>query len=133
MSPFVGLWVANIAKSRRHVDHQFKSATLTFDVDRDEVRLVHAGINASGKEESGTTVLKPDGKEYPVSPRMPGLVVITRWLGPHVLETEARRDGQAISRGTYAVSEDGRSLIATIDGTDPGGEPFAHVIVFDRP
>jgi hypothetical protein len=133
MNPFVGLWVANIGKSRRHVDHQFKSATITFDVSGEEVRLAHAGINASGNEECGTTVLRADGREYPVSPQSPGLVAIARWLGPHVLETEARRDGELISQGTYAVSEDGRNLIASIGGTDPTGTPFAHIIVFDRP
>ncbi len=133
MNPFVGLWVANIGKSRRNVDHLFQSATLTFDVAGDEVRLAHAGINASGKEECGTTVLRPDGKEYPVSPHSPGLVAVARWLGPHVLETEARRDGEVIGQGTYAVSEDGRNLIASIGGTDASGAPFAHIIVFDRP
>src|SRR6201988_3670055 len=32
MSVFIGTWIANIEKSRRHVNHQFESATLSFDV-----------------------------------------------------------------------------------------------------
>jgi hypothetical protein len=32
MNPFLGTWVANLEKSRRHANHQFQSATLTFEV-----------------------------------------------------------------------------------------------------
>ena len=57
MNPFRGTWVANLEKSRRHADHQFRSATLTFEVSDDVVSLTHTGVNMAGKPESGTTVL----------------------------------------------------------------------------
>jgi hypothetical protein len=38
----------------------------------------------------------------------------------------------SLVRGTYAVSEDGRTLTATVAGTDAAGMRFEHVIVFDR-
>ena len=132
MNPLVGTWVANLEKSRRHANHQFQSATLTIGLDGEAVSLRHAGVNMAGKEESGTTELFADGKEHPVSPRTPEVVVVTRWAGDHVLETEARKDGQVIGRGTYAVSEDGKSLSATVAGTDAAGARFEQVIVFDR-
>ena len=37
MDPFIGTWVANIAKSKRHQNHQFQSATLRFDVSGDDI------------------------------------------------------------------------------------------------
>jgi hypothetical protein len=43
MNPFVGTWIANIEKSRRHANHQFQSATLTFEVTGDGVSMTHAG------------------------------------------------------------------------------------------
>ena len=45
MNPFVGTWVANLEKSRRHANHQFQRATLTFDVSDDAVTLIHAGVH----------------------------------------------------------------------------------------
>jgi hypothetical protein len=66
VNPFFGTWIANIEKSRRHINHQFQSATLTFEVSVDVVSLIHAGINMAGKPESGTTVLTVDGQEHPV-------------------------------------------------------------------
>ena len=132
MNPFTGKWVATIEKSRRHENHQFKRATLTFEESGDAVSLTHAGVNHSGKQESVTTVLHVDGLEHEVSPQAPGVVVVTRWIGTHTLASEARKDGHVVGQGTYAVSEDGQVLTATVSGTDVSGKPFEQVIVFDR-
>lgn len=132
MNPFVGTWNANIAKSRRHANHQFRSATLTFEVTGDSVSMTHAGVNMSGQQESGTTVYKADGQEHPVSPQAPGVVAMTAWIGTNTLESEARRDGRSLGKGTYTVSDDGRTLTATVAGTDAAGAPFEQVIVFER-
>ena len=70
MSSF-GTWFANIEKSRRHANHQFHSATLSFDVSGDVVTLIHGGVNAAGKQESGTTVLCSDGQDHAASPLAP--------------------------------------------------------------
>jgi hypothetical protein len=104
---------------------------MTIAVSGDVVSLRHAGVNMAGKEESGTTELRADGQEHPV-PQAPGIVVATWWASPHVLETEARKDGQVVGKGAYAVSDDGKSLSATVAGIDAAGAPFEQVIVFDR-
>ena len=129
---FSGAWTANVAKSQRHPNHLFQSATLRFAVAGDTVTLTHGGVNASGQKESGTTTLQADGKEHPASEQVPGVVVVTRWVGSHVLETVARKDGRTVGQGTYEVSADGKMLTAKVWGTDASGARFEHVIVFDR-
>jgi len=131
MNPFIGTWIANIEKSRRDANHQFQSATLTFEVTGDNVSMTHTGVNMSGKHESGTTVYKPDGQEHAVS-QAPGVVAVTTWIGTHVLESEAKKGGRLLGKGTYAVSGDGRTLTATVAGTDAAGAAFEQIIVFDR-
>jgi hypothetical protein len=131
MHPFTGTWVANITKSKRHANHQFQSATLRFDVSGDTVTLFHGGVNMAGKEESGTTVLQADGREHEV-PQAPGVVVVTGWTGPRVLETEGRMNGRPVGKGRYEVSPDGTTLTATVEGIDASGTRFEQVIVFDR-
>jgi hypothetical protein len=54
------------------------------------------------------------------------------WVGTHILESEAKKEGRSLGKGTYAVSGDGRTLTATVAGTDASGAPFEQVIVFDR-
>ena len=132
MNPFTGTWVADVAKSQRHANHLFQSATLQFDVSGNAVTLTQAGVNMSGKRESSTLDLRADGQEHAVSPQAPDVVVVTKWIGTHVLETIGKRGPEIIGRGTYEVSADGRTLTATVSGTDAQGAIFEHVILFDR-
>jgi hypothetical protein len=125
------MWVANIEKSTRHANHPFQSATLTIAIAGDVVSLHHAGVNMSGKQESGTAELLADGEGHPI-PQAAGVTVVTKRISPHRLETEAWKDGQPAGRGTYAASADGRTLTATVGGTDAAGKAFEQVIVFDR-
>jgi hypothetical protein len=130
-NPFSGTWKANLAKSQRHENHLFESLTMRFEVSDDTVLLTYAGVNMGGKQESNTTKLRPDGKEYPVA-EAPGIVVVTKWVGPHILESVARKDGKVLGQSTYEVSSDGKTLTAKIKGIDASGREFEQVIVFDR-
>ena len=129
--PLAGTWQANIAKSKRHPNHLFSSATLRFEVADDVVTMTYTGVNMSGVEESGTFAMHPDGKEHPISGAS-GLVEVSRWVGTRVLETSARQNGKEVGHSTYEVSEDGKTLTATISGSDASGLEFQQVIVCDR-
>jgi hypothetical protein len=132
MDPFSGSWRANVAKSQRDPSHQFQSAMLRFAVSGDAVSLTHGGVNMSGREESGTTTLHADGTPRPASPQAPTVLVTTRWVGSHVLETVAMKEGELVGHGRYEVSGDGQTLTAKVSGIDSSGKPFSQVIVFDR-
>jgi len=130
-SPFSGTWVANIAKSKRHPNHQFQSATMEFAVVGNTVTLKHGGVNAGGQQESATIVLEADGKEHPI-PQAPGVTVVTRWVGPRVLQSIGKSAGAQVGEQTYEVSTDGKTLTAKVSGVDASGTRFDQVIVFDR-
>ncbi len=130
-SPFAGTWVENIASSKRHPNHQFQSATLKFAVDGNTVTITHSRVNARGQKESGTFVLEADGQEHPV-PEQPGIVVVTSWSGPRVLHAVEEEVGAEVGESEYQVSTDGKTLTATLSGTDLSGSPFYQVIVYDR-
>jgi hypothetical protein len=120
-SAFVGTWTANIAKSKRHPANLFQRATLQFAVAGNTVTIAHAGISESGREERGTNTIEVDGKEYPLGTH----VTVARWSSPHLLEVVDKKDGQAVGRGTYEVSPDGKTMTVT----SASGE---QVLVFDR-
>lgn len=132
MNPFTGSWTANLDKSQRHANHQFASATMTFDVTDESVSMAYGGVNAAGKVESSALVFYPDGLEHPVSPQAPGVMMVCNWEGTHRLNTEARKGDAVLGRGSYEVSSDGRILTATMSGVDASGAAFEQVIVFDR-
>jgi hypothetical protein len=130
-NPFSGTWVANIAKSKRHPNHLFKSAKMRFEVSAEVVSLTYTGVNMSGVEESGTSKLYPDGKEHAIA-EAPGFVAVSRWLGPRILETVGKKDGKVVGRSTYEISEDGKTLTANMTGIDASGSTFEQVILFER-
>jgi len=130
-NPLAGTWHANIEKSQRHPNHLFKSATLRFEVSDGAVDLTFTGVNMSGAEETGTFKMHPDGKEHPI-PGAPGLVEVSRWVGPRMIETVASKDGKVVGHSSYEVTEDRKTLIAKISGSDASGAEFEQVIVCDR-
>lgn len=130
MHSLVGTWIANIEKSKRHENHLFANATMHFAIANDEVRLSYEGVNASGKAERSEQVVHADGLPHP-HPLAPGIVV-TSSLGPHGFESTATKDGATMGHGSYAVSEDGNTMTATVTGIDGSGRAFEQLIVFDR-
>ena len=132
MDMFTGRWTANLSESKRHPDHLFKSASMSFAVSGEVVTLTHEGINAEGNDESGAITLQVDGVERPLSDATDGLSVVSNWLSPHKLEMKSMKDGAVIGRGTYEVSGDGRKLVATVEGVDASGKRFEQTIVSHR-
>ncbi len=128
---FAGKWIANLSKSQQHENHRFKSAEIRFEISEEVVRIIYTGVNMSGKDESGTSEVRPDGKEYPVK-EAPGFVQTAQWQGSHILKLSAKKDGNVVGESRYEVSADGKSLTATVKSVDASGRPFDQVIVFDR-
>ena len=129
--PLAGPWTVNIGKSRRHPNHQFQSSSMHFTIDGNAVVLAFAGVNASGTHESARLTMNADAIEHPI-PQAPGVVSLCQWVGTHALETIGKKDGAIVGHGTYAVSDDGLVMTATVKGTDAQGSAFEQAIVFDR-
>src|SRR5688572_13425135 len=127
MHLLTGTWTANLAKSHRDPNHQFHRATMRFQVDDDAVLLTFGGVNAAGRTEEGTRTIRPDGHDHPDA-AAPG-VVTTSTIEERALRVVATKDGAVVGRGSYAVSDDGRTLTATMSGFDASGSAFDQVIV----
>lgn len=130
MHQLAGTWTANIDKSHRHPNHLFRRVTMHFEVDGQNVSLKYGGVNAAGTNEEGVRRFQADGQPHP-DEAAPGILATTT-IDARALEVVATKDGARVGRGSYAVSEDGRTLTATTSGVDASGRPFDQVIVFDR-
>jgi hypothetical protein len=130
MHALSGTWIANLDRSRRDPNHQFHRATVRFDVDGSTVSLAYGGVNASGRQEHGAQTLRADGQEH-LLPEAPGVVAVST-LDARTLRTVAKKDDKEVGRAAYDVSEDGRTMTATVSGLDAAGQLFDQIIVFDR-
>jgi len=122
VNPFVGKWTANLSKSNRHPANQFQSATIEFVVDGNTVTIIDVVIDESGHEITGKNTILVDGNEH-ASENGSGYALVAKWIGPRVIDTMAKKDGQDVGWGKYEVSEDGKTL--TISGDE-------QMIVLDR-
>ena len=119
-SPFVGKWTANLSKSKRHPGNQFRSAVLQITEADNILTVIDVVVDDSGREHRGQNTILVDGQSHAAEN---GYVLTARWRGPHILETEASKDGPVIGWGKYEISEDAQML--TISGDE-------QVIVLDR-
>lgn len=124
-NPFVGHWTANLAKSKLDPNVQFQSATLRVAVAGDTVTMASELLNASGQKQHAAETFRTDGTETPGA-LSPGVILVARWVGSHVLATIARKDGRMFGLVTYEVSDDGKTMTVRSSGA------VEHVIVFDR-
>lgn len=111
-SPLVGTWTVNPSKSRQLPGDPCTPATLHIEVTGDTVTMTDVVVDAAGREARGVNTICADGRERASEH---GYAVLAMLRGPRVLEIVVNKDGQQVSRLTYEVSTDGRSL--TIDGS----------------
>jgi hypothetical protein len=121
-NPLAGKWTANLSKSKRHPGTQFQSATIEFIVDGNIVTIMDVIVDETGHEITGKNTILVDDIDHP-SKNGSGYVLVAKWNGPRVIETIAKKDGQAAGWGKYEVAEDGQTL--TISGDE-------QLIVLDR-
>lgn len=106
-SPLAGLWIANVARSRRHPANPFRRATLQIRVVDAAVTFADVVVDEHGREERSTHTVLADGRERDTGN---GYLLAARWNGPRVLETTVTKDGAVVARGRYEVSPDGGTL-----------------------
>ena len=132
--PFIGTWKLNRDKSKFDANHRPSEGTMLLEA------TVGGGylLRASGKNEKGEPVTErpqtfiPDGKPYPVS-GLPGLSAVTSRPDARTLRAQVRReDGSVAGEGSYVVSADGASLVATTAGFDSQLRQFEMTTVWDR-
>jgi hypothetical protein len=132
--PLLGTWVLNPSRSQFDANHRPRAATMVIERD-DQGRYL---ITAEGIGEKGQQVtekpqtLVPDGEPRPL-PDFPGLAATSTHPDERTLHTDVRReDGSIAGQGTYAVSEDGHSLMATTAGFDSQLRRFEQRTSWDK-
>lgn len=128
--PFVGEWKANLDRSQPDPRHRPKEARARFEADPLGYRLTAYGINGAGHAESQTSVFNLDGKEHATPDGE--TTILSRKPDDRTIETIAMSHGQEVGRGVYVVSEDGKTLTATVSGKAADHQPFKTMLLFER-
>lgn len=111
-NPFVGQWMANLAKSKRHPGRQFQSAMMEFSVEGNNVTLTDIVVEESGQQSKSQSTIPVDGNEHLLE-NGNGNAFIAKWRGPHTFEVVAKKDGEIVGWGIYETSDNGKILTIT--------------------
>lgn len=136
---FEGTWKARNDQSHWDPAYTPEQACLRFEATDTGYLLVAYGIKDGQAVAERPTSIIPDGRRRPIVdlngrpiPGVPpGAVAFGSQPDPHTIEAGAEADGQVLGKGTYRVSDDGRTLHVTTEGMGLKG-PFKVVAVFER-
>jgi hypothetical protein len=108
--PIVGTWVLNTSRSTYRASHLHQNGVmLEFGMTGHTISMTQVVVDPSGRDVAVKLALRTDGHPQPVRFGK-GLVLEARWADSGILEAIIKNAEQIISRGTYQVSEDGRTL-----------------------
>jgi hypothetical protein len=136
---FEGTWKAKNEQSQWDPAYTPEQACLRFEATNEGYLLVAYGIKDGQAVAERPTPIIPDERRRPIVDLNgrpiqgvpPGAVAFGSRPDPYTIQAGAEFDGQVLGKGTYRVSEDGKTLTVTTEGMGLKG-PFKTFAVFER-
>lgn len=136
---FEGTWRAQNERSRWDPAYTPEQACLRFEATDTGYLLVAYGIKDGQAVAERPTSIIADGRRRPlvdlngrpIPGVPPGAVTFGSRPDPQTIEAGAEADGKVLGKGTYKVSDDGKTLTVTTEGIGLKG-PFKVQAVFER-
>src|SRR5205823_14701309 len=109
-----------------------KSATRIYEINGDTIRYTQNGVDADGKQAQIQFTAKYDGKDYPIT-GVPGTDTISlKRIDAYTFESTQKKGSKVVNTGRNRISEDGKVVTYTAQGTNAKGEKISSVQVFDK-
>ncbi len=130
----IGTWKLNTDQSKFTPGSlPVKSLTVAREASDGGVKVTITGQTADGTAISASYTAKYDGQEVQVSGNAPYDTIAIKQVDANTL-TDERKKTATPYRGTgrTVVSNDGRTMTLTTQGTGADGKPFTGKLVFDK-
>jgi hypothetical protein len=96
------------------------------------VRMVAKGVEADGKASLSEYTAGYDGKDYLFTGNPNADTISLKRIDDFTVEATTKRAGKVSTKGTRAVSRDGKVMTITLKGTNAEGETVNNKLVFDK-
>ena len=128
---WVGTWKLNAAKSQTG-SGAVRAQTLKFEATPDGIKLTSDGTDAQGKSMHSGYTSKFDGKDVPWAGNPMADTACPKKVDDNTYENTWKKGGKVTVTAKVSVSQDGKSMTITQDGTGPQGGKVHSVAVYDR-
>lgn len=131
--PQVGLWKANLAKSKYSPGPAPKSATTRIEASGAGSKVVVDAVAADGTVRHWEFTSTYDGKDSPVTGNNPDADVVARTrINATTVQTVSKKGGKVTITQTSAVSSDGKTRTVTTKGVNASGQQVNNVVVYEK-
>jgi hypothetical protein len=127
----VGTWKLNVAKSTYTPGPPPKGLTRIYTESVQGLTLTWKGVDADGKENTGTKVLRLDGKDYPATAPDYDTSSTTR-IDEFTIAITDKRAGKVVGTMKLVVSKDQKTMTLIGKGVDAKGVTFEKLALYDR-
>ena len=128
----VGSWALNVAKSKYDPGPPPKSMTLKIERAGDGVKVTAVSVSADGVSTQTEYTATYDGKDHPLKGVEDADTVSVKRIDSNTIERTDKKAGKVLRTYTRKLSADGKTLTATIKGTDAKGRTIHDQAVFER-
>jgi hypothetical protein len=127
----MGTWKLNEAKSKIGAGSP-KNNTVVIEASGENLKVTMDGVDSTGKPTHNEWTGKFDGKDYPVTGDTNSDTRSYKKIDDHTVEVTVKKGGQVTISGRVAVSPDGKTRTAHVNGTSPSGKKFHTTAVYEK-
>jgi len=130
--PRIGTWQLNVAKSKFSPGPPPQSQTLKIEASGRGEKVTSEAVNADGTPTTTQYTANFDGKDYPLTGSQIADMVSLKRVDARTTERTDKKGDKVMTSITRVVSADGKSMTATVKGTNAQGQSTSNVAVFEK-
>lgn len=130
--PVIGTWKLNVEKSRYIPGPAPRSQVRVYEAHQGGLRVTITTIGADGRKSSVQHPLNYDGKEYVVSGASQADAILLEKVDDYTSEATLKHAGKVMGTNRRVVSQDGKRMTITYEGTDSRGNTVKNTAVYDK-
>jgi hypothetical protein len=130
--PRIGTWKVNLAKSTYDPGPAPKNDYRKYEATADGTKATVETMSATGSSIKGGYTARIDGKDYPTNANPNWDTVALKRIDSHTIEITLKKAGKVVQTIRSVVSNDGKTMTSTANGTDSSGRPVHNVTVWDK-
>jgi hypothetical protein len=130
--PRLGTWKLDAAKSKWSPGPPAQSLTVKVEPSGQGEKVTTEAVNADGSRTTVQYTANFDGKDYPLTGSQIADMVSLKRIDARTTVRTDKKGGKAAQTITRVVSQDGKTMTATVKGTNAQGQPVNNVVVFEK-
>ena len=128
----IGTWKLNVEKSKYSPGPAPKNETGKIEASGQGEKATTEGVNAAGTPIMVQYTANFDGKDYPLTGSQNADTVLLKRLDARTTERTNKKGEQVVLTVTQVVSQDGKTMTATVKGTNAQGQAVDNVTVWEK-